>query len=195
MLAILKEGFGIEIRNSGHTEFSNNSAHDYLHGLRRNRNSACFQSAFPHLSGLFGVRKNCCSSAAHTDHSDQVSRNADGMFETSARACWLITPQPRGAFCLLRRTKKVAVATTTSRGTAVNSSRAIADQSVYTAERPLEVEPSSQQTKVLLRDCTTRHSRRSFSAAGRCCRCPANECPVHQPSGGSERSSSLLAES
>ena len=166
MLAILKEGFGIEIRNSGHTEFSNNATHDYLHGLRRNRNSACIQSAFPHLPGLPGVWKNRCCIAAHADHSDQDSRHADGMFEASARACWLIAPQPRGAFCLLRRTKKVAVATTTSRGTAVNSSRAIADQSVYTAERALEVEPSSQQTKVLLRDCTTRHSCWSRSSAG-----------------------------
>ena len=174
MLAILKEGFGIEIRNSGHTESSDNSTHDYLHGLRRNRNPACLQSAFPHLPGLSGIWKNRCCSAAHVNHSAQNNRNADGMFETSARARWLTAPQPKGAFCLLRRTKKVAVATTTSRGTAVNSSRAIADQSVYTAERALEVAPLSQQTKVLLRDCTTRHSRQSFAAAGRCCRCPAH---------------------
>ena len=74
--------------------------------------------------------------------------------------------QLRGAFCLLRKTKKVAVATTTSSGTAVNSSRAIADQSVYTAEQGREVASSSQQAEVPLRDCTTRHSRQSCSVAG-----------------------------
>ena len=54
MLLILKEGFGIEIGNSDHTESSIQPAHEYLHGLRRNRNSTCVQSAFPHLPGLPG---------------------------------------------------------------------------------------------------------------------------------------------
>ena len=52
MLLILKEGFGIENGNSDHTESSIQPAHEYLHGLRRNRNSTCVQSAFPHLPGL-----------------------------------------------------------------------------------------------------------------------------------------------
>ena len=189
MHLILKEGFGIENRNSDHTESSIQPAHEHLHGLRRNRNSTRVQSAFPHLPGMSGHRKNYRGSPVGNGQSNQDRRDGDELFQFSARPSWLIAAQLRGAFCLLRRTKKVAVATTTSRGTAVNSSRAIADQSVYTAEKGREVAPSSQQAEVLLRDCTTRHSRWSLPAAGRCCRCPAN-----QPAGGTEWCSSLLAE-
>ncbi len=145
MLLILKEGFGIEIGNSDHTESRNQPAHEYLHGLRRNRNSTCFQSAFPHLPGLPGYGEiDRCVPIGSTGQSNQDRSHGDDLLEFPVRTSCLIEAQLRGAFCLLRKTKKVAVATTTSRGTAVNSSRAIADQSVYTAERGREVAPSSQ---------------------------------------------------
>ena len=144
MLLILKEGFGIENGNSDHTEFSIQPAHEYLHGLRRNRNSTCVQSAFPHLPGLPGYGKNHCCVPDGPSQSNQDRSHGDDLFKFPVRTSCLIAAQLRGAFCLLRRTKKVAVATTTSRGTAVNSSRAIADQSVYTAERGWDVSPSSQ---------------------------------------------------
>ena len=144
MLLILKEGFGIEDGNSDHTESSIQPAHEYLHGLRRNRNSTCVQSAFPHLPGLPGYWKNHCFVPVGTGQSNQDRSHGDDLLKFPVRTSCLIAAQLRGAFCLLRKTKKVAVATTTSRGTAVNSSRAIADQSVYTAERGREVAPSSQ---------------------------------------------------
>ena len=144
MHLILKEGFGIEIGNCDHTKFSIQPAHEYLHGLRRNRNSTCIQSAFPHLSGLSGYGKNHCCVPVGSSQSNQDRRHGDDLLKFPVRTSCLIAAQLRGAFCLLRKTKKVAVATTTSRGTAVNSSRAIADQSVYTAERGREVAPSSQ---------------------------------------------------
>ena len=144
MLLILKEGFGIEIGNSDHTESSIQPEHDYLHGLRRYRNSTCVQSAFSHLPGLSGYWEIDRCVPAGIGQSNQDRRHGDDLLKFPVRTSCLIAPQLRGAFCLLRRTKKVAVATTTSRGTAVNSSRAIADQSVYTAERGREVASSSQ---------------------------------------------------
>ena len=115
MLLILKEGFGIENGNSDHTEFSIQPAHEYLHGLRRNRNSTCVQSAFPHLPGLPGYGKNHCCVPVGTGQSNQDRSHGDDLLKFPVRASCLIAARLRGAFCLLRRTKKVAVATTTSR--------------------------------------------------------------------------------
>ena len=79
MLLILKEGFGIEIGNCDHTEFSIQPAHEYLHGLRRNRNSTCVQSAFPHLPGLPGYGKNHCCVPVGTGQSNQDRSHGDDL--------------------------------------------------------------------------------------------------------------------
>ena len=79
MQLILKEGFGIEIGNSVHTETRIQPVHEYLFGLRRNRNSTCVQSAFPHLSGLSGYGKNHRRVPVGTGQSNQDRSHGDEL--------------------------------------------------------------------------------------------------------------------
>ena len=102
MHLILKEGFGIEIGNCDHTESSIQPAHEYLHGVRRNRNSTCVQSAFSHLPRLSRYGENYCCVPVGPSQSNQDRRHGDDLFKFPLRTACLIATQLRGAFCLFR---------------------------------------------------------------------------------------------
>ena len=106
MHLILKEGFGIEIGNCDHTEFSIQPAHEYLHGLRRNRNSTCIQSAFPHLSGLSGYGKNHCCVPVGPSQSNQDRSHGDDLLKFPVRTSCLICGSAEGCFLLVAENKK-----------------------------------------------------------------------------------------
>lgn len=136
---ILKDGFGISVCNSQHTEgifFFHSDVH--LHHLWWQRHAARKQSAFSHLPHLPRPRTDSgcgysCSRAALGNlvaRTSSVNRIDQASPLNFSAFRWVV--QLSGAFCLLRSTKNVAVLTTTNSGTAVNSRRAIAVQSVYT---------------------------------------------------------------
>ena len=106
MHLILKKGFGIEIGNCDHTEFSIQPAHEYLHGLRRNRNSTCIQSAFPHLSGLSGYGKNHCCVPVGSSQSNQDRSHGDDLLKFPVRTSCLICGSAEGCFLLVAENKK-----------------------------------------------------------------------------------------
>ena len=148
----------------------------------RQRHSAGLQSAFSHLSGLSRHRTDYRCLTACTLEPAEHRRSIHHALGQRSPESLLTLAQPRGAFSLLRSTKRTAVPTTTSSGTAVNSSRAIAVQSVYTAEKKHEVGPSSQQTAVPLRVSTTRHSRPG-RLDGVTCAGPADAAEQRSPAG------------
>lgn len=136
---ILKDGFGIFVRKSQHTKVIVRTHPDvHLHHLWGQRHTAREQSAFSHLPHLSRSRTDSGSGhpgvSATMGHVHARTGPLGRINQAGPLSLWMVrwVVQLSGAFCLLRSTKNVAVLTTTNKGTAVNSRRAIAVQSVYT---------------------------------------------------------------